>query len=99
MTSQLDSLAPQLSKSLEDVARLLDIPDDLADEAIAKYEAVAAWLSDEDSPLRQYEPELYPQGSFRLGTPIRPLKARDEFDIDLVCRLKNQEGIDDAEGS
>jgi Adenylyl/Guanylyl and SMODS C-terminal sensor domain/Cyclic GMP-AMP synthase DncV-like, nucleotidyltransferase domain len=88
MTSQLDSLAPQLSKSLEDVARLLDIPDDLADEAIAKYEAVAAWLSDEDSPLRQYEPELYPQGSFRLGTPIRPLKARDEFDIDLVCRLR-----------
>ena len=88
MTIPLDSLIPQLSKSLEDVARLLDIPDDLAEEAIAKYEAVAAWLGDEDSPLRQYEPELYPQGSFRLGTPIRPLTARDEFDIDLVCRLK-----------
>jgi hypothetical protein len=88
MTIPSDSLIPQLSKSLEDVARLLDIPDDLADEAIAKYEAVAAWLGDEDSPLRQYEPELYPQGSFRLGTPIRPLTARDEFDIDLVCRLK-----------
>jgi hypothetical protein len=88
MTNPFDLLIPQLSKSLEDVARLLDIPDDLADEAIAKYEAVAAWLGDEDSPLRQYEPELYPQGSFRLGTPIRPLTARDEFDIDLVCRLK-----------
>jgi hypothetical protein len=87
MNMQIDSLTPQLSKSLEDVARLLDIPEDLADEAIAKYEAVAAWLADEDSPLRQYEPELYPQGSFRLGTTIRPLKARDEFDIDLVCRL------------
>lgn len=87
MNMQIDSLTPQLSKSLDDVARLLDIPEDLAEEAIAKYEAVAAWLSDEDSPLRQYEPELYPQGSFRLGTPIRPLKARDEFDIDLVCRL------------
>ncbi len=88
MNMQIDSLTPPLSKSLEDVARLLDIPNDLADEAIAKYEAVAAWLSDEDSQLRQYEPELYPQGSFGLGTPIRPLKARDEFDIDLVCRLK-----------
>ena len=88
MTNPSDLLIPQLSKSLEDIARLLDIPDDLADEAIAKYEAVAAWLGDEDSPLRPYEPELYPQGSFRLGTPIRPLTARDEFDIDLVCRLK-----------
>jgi hypothetical protein len=88
MTIQFDSLTPQLSKSLEDVAKLLDIPDDLADEATAKYEAVASWLGDEGSPLRQYEPELYPQGSFRLGTTIRPLTARDEFDIDLVCRLK-----------
>jgi hypothetical protein len=87
MTIQFDSLVTLLNRSLEDVARLLDIPDDLADEAIAKYEAVAAWLGDEDSPLRQYEPQLYPQGSFRLGTPIRPLAARDEFDIDLVCRL------------
>lgn len=60
MTIQFDSLVTLLNKSLEDVARLLDIPDDLADEAIAKYEAVAAWLGDEDSPLRQYEPELYP---------------------------------------
>ena len=87
MTIQFDSLVPLLNKSLEDVARLLDIPDDLADEAIAKYEAVAAWLGDEDSALRQYEPELYPQGSFRLGTPTRPLAAWDEFDVDLVCRL------------
>ncbi len=76
MNMPIDSLLPQLSKSLDDVARLLDIPEDLAEEAIAKYEAVAAWLSDEESPLRQYEPELYPQGSFRLGTPIRPLSIR-----------------------
>ena len=35
MTIQFDSLVTLLNKSLEDVARLLDIPDDLADEAIA----------------------------------------------------------------
>ena len=89
MTNALDNtIALQLTKGLEDVARLLDIPEDLADEAIARYEAVAAWLGEEDSPLRFYAPELYPQGSFRLGTPIRPLLANDEFDIDLVCRLQ-----------
>ena len=81
------TLIPELTEGLEDVARLLDIPEDIADEAIARYETVAAWLSEEDSPLHSYTPELYPQGSFRLGTPIRPLLSNDEFDIDLVCRL------------
>ena len=87
MITPASTLIPQLTKSLEDIAHLLDIPEDLADEAIARYEAVAAWLSEEDSPMRAYTPELYPQGSFRLGTPIRPLLANDEFDIDLVCQL------------
>jgi hypothetical protein len=87
MTTPVSTLIPALTKSLEDVARLLDIPDDVVDEATARYEAVAAWLGDETSPLRQHAPELYPQGSFRLGTTVRPLLANDEFDIDLVCGL------------
>jgi Second Messenger Oligonucleotide or Dinucleotide Synthetase domain len=32
-------------------------------------------------------PEIYPQGSFRLGTVVRPI-ANYEYDIDLVCLLK-----------
>lgn len=88
MTTLTDQLLNVLSKSLDDVARLLDIPEDVLEEATARYEAVASWLGDDDSPLTQYTPELYPQGSFRLGTPIRPLSTNDEFDIDLVCRLQ-----------
>ena len=87
MNTYPDTLVPKLTQSLEDVARLLDIPEDIVDEATARYEAVAAWLGEDDSPLRHFAPELYPQGSFRLGTTIRPLLATDEFDIDLVCRL------------
>ena len=37
--------------------------------------------------MRAFDPTLYPQGSFRLGTPIRPIGHFDEFDVDLVCRL------------
>ncbi len=35
-------------------------------------------------------PSIYPQGSFRLGTVVRPLKeGRDsDYDIDLVCELQ-----------
>lgn len=88
MTIITDPSLLLLTQHLDDVARLLDIPEDVMEEATARYEAVATWLGDEDSPLARYAPELYPQGSFRLGTPIRPLAASDEFDIDLVCRLR-----------
>ncbi len=34
------------------------------------------------------EPHIFPQGSFRLGTAIRPLDAREEYDLDLACKLR-----------
>ena len=40
-----------------------------------------------ESSLDEYDPEISPQGSFLIGTTIRPLDNRDEFDIDLVCKL------------
>jgi hypothetical protein len=36
----------------------------------------------------EYEPELYSQGSFRLGTVVKPISNAVEFDIDLVCEFK-----------
>lgn len=76
-----------INELLEQNATALDIPEYIADEAVLRYEAVADWLAEQDSPLREYSPEIYPQGSFRLGTPIRPLGRGAEFDIDIVCRL------------
>jgi hypothetical protein len=32
-------------------------------------------------------PDVYVQGSFRLGTPIRPVNDDEHYDIDLVCEL------------
>ena len=65
----------------------LDIPDAIADEAVLEFQRVAMWLGAEESPLQRYDPQLYPQGSFRLGTPVRPVGGTGDFDIDLVCRL------------
>lgn len=76
-----------LNQALRDTAASLDIPDSLYEEAILRYEDVSAWLSEDDSPLREYAPEIYAQGSFRLGTMVRPHFRGGEFDIDLVCRL------------
>lgn len=76
-----------LSKSLEQFAEDLDISESRYLEAKKRYEGVGEWLGKEDSPLHAYVPEIYPQGSFSLGTVIKPITNKDEYDIDLVCFL------------
>lgn len=78
----------RLDELLRAIAESLDIPQHLYEDAVLKYEDVGAWLASEDSELQNYSPEIYPQGSFRLGTMIKPLTDKDEYDIDLVCCLK-----------
>jgi Adenylyl/Guanylyl and SMODS C-terminal sensor domain/Second Messenger Oligonucleotide or Dinucleotide Synthetase domain len=76
-----------LNQELQNFAESLDIPPQVAEQAVSTYDDVAEWLGQEDSPLREYHPNIYPQGSFRLGTMIRPIQPEAGFDVDLVCRL------------
>ncbi|GAA4444181.1 nucleotidyltransferase [Novipirellula rosea] len=78
----------QLDDLLRAIADDLDIPDHLYEDAVLKYTDVGEWLAQEDSELAQYEPDIFPQGSFRLGTMVKPINDSDEYDIDLVCHLK-----------
>ena len=77
----------KLDSILTATAEALDIPDHVYENAIIKYEDVAEHLGAADSPLAVYSPEIYVQGSFRLGTVVRPLDLAGEYDIDQVCRL------------
>lgn len=78
-----------LGQIFESIARDLDIPPSKYKEAVERYEAVGRWLDAENSPLAQYQPSVYPQGSFRLGTVVRPVRGgkNADYDIDLVCEL------------
>ncbi len=78
----------ELSNLLNNIGEVLDIPESKYIEARDRYNAVSDWLSAEESQLKQYLPEIYPQGSFKLGTVVKPV-GRDEYDIDLVCFLSN----------
>ena len=73
---------------LEAIAERLDISEAQFEEAESRYRAVGDWLNRDDSSLKHHDPQISPQGSFVLGTVIRPLNDRDEFDIDLVCELQ-----------
>ncbi len=80
----------QFNEILEHLGRTLDITKDQHDAAVKSYEFVGNWLSDGASPIAPYNPEILPQGSFMLGTMIRPVNEEDDLDIDLVCRLEGK---------
>lgn len=77
----------KVNEFFKKLAQALDIPDLLKEEAILKYDEIGEWLADPSSPLNPFNPEIYPQGSFNLGTIVRPISDDDDFDIDLVCNL------------
>lgn len=76
----------QVTEILRDLADTLDVPPSKYEEAKDHYQAVGDWLGAEDSELAPFEPQIYAQGSFALGTAVRPL-GEDEYDVDAVCLL------------
>ena len=68
-----------ISKLLGASVEGLDISPDQFDLAERRYQDLSRWLVDQGID----DPDVYPQGSFRLGTVLRPTVAHD-FDIDLV---------------
>lgn len=74
---------------LEQVAGEIDIPPSKYQDAVNRYQAVGHWLEDRGYAGSSGQPSIYPQGSFRLGTVIRPIRDGIEanYDIDLVCEL------------
>lgn len=77
----------EINEILNRLGEELDISKTEYDAAKKSYEAVGNWLSSDDSPLAEFNPEILPQGSFRLGTVIKPINEEDDIDIDLVCML------------
>jgi len=77
----------QFSEILETFGETLDITETQYNAAVSSYKAVGEWLAKPESSLAPYKPEIRPQGSFMLGTMVRPVNEKDDLDIDLVCEL------------
>lgn len=80
-----------VAEQLEDIARRLDVPPSLYEEAQERYAAVCRWLAG-DEHLVTYDPTMYSQGSFALGTVIRPPGELLHYDVDAVCVLNATPG-------
>ncbi|MHA1360757.1 MAG: nucleotidyltransferase domain-containing protein [Candidatus Helarchaeota archaeon] len=72
-----------------EIAKAIDIPDLAYQTAEKRYQDLGEWLERADASCIMYTPHVFPQGSFRLGTVIRPINENEEYDLDLVCKLKD----------
>ncbi|MBN1617899.1 nucleotidyltransferase [Candidatus Dojkabacteria bacterium] len=72
---------------LESMLEVLELPVSAYEKAIKRYEDIGEWLGRDESELKENSPHVFSQGSFRLGTAIRPLSKNEEYDLDLVCNL------------
>lgn len=82
----VDEYKKKVDIVLKSLLEEIDVPDSKYEEAEDHYTAVANWLNDDESALQKYTPKIYAQGSFALGTVIKPL-GDGEYDIDAVCLL------------
>lgn len=73
---------------LVSLARDLDIPPSTYQKAVRSYKAVGEWLDGGEYEGSLNGVSIHVQGSFELGTVIKPLKGSKKagYDIDLVCR-------------
>lgn len=83
------TLSKESEEFLDDLAEELSVPPSRYEQAERSYNSLGNWLHRDASTVRHYDPQVYVQGSFRLGTTIRPASEEEEYDIDSVCEFRN----------
>lgn len=74
---------------IDNMVKLLELPDTAYDKARKRYEDLGEWFDRDESAVSGNNPHIFPQGSFRLGTAIRPLDESEKYDLDLACKLRD----------
>ena len=80
----------QKAKVIETLIELVELPESAYEKAKNRYDDLGQWLERPKSTILNYSPHIFPQGSFRLGTAIRPLDQSEEDDLDLACKLRSE---------
>lgn len=82
-------LFSQIEDFFEQLYKELDIPESYYEKANTSYTSFNTWLGREDSSLKDFKPEIFLQGSFKLGTVVKPIGENGSYDIDMVCKFNN----------
>ena len=79
-------------QALDEIAAAIEIPESSYETAEQRYKDLGNWFGRPESKCYGFDPHIHPQGSFRLGTAIRPLNDDEAYDLDLTCKLES--GVD-----
>lgn len=79
-----------LNDLYERIVKNIDISDEMFDNAKQEYTDLGNWI---DQATPKYKICVYPQGSFALGTVIKPIEDSEDYDLDLVCEFEQQYGL------
>lgn len=74
--------------AVEKLAEELAVPQDRFDQAERRYKDLGEFLHRDESKVREFDPEVYIQGSFALGTPIKPASTDEDYDLDIVVTFQ-----------
>lgn len=85
--SDIPHSSSQAEEFLQDLVEELQVPVSRIEQAERSYKSLGSWLHRTTSTVRDLDPNVYVQGSFRLGTTIKPLTDEEEYDIDSVCEF------------
>ena len=77
----------RINQALNDISDELNVPDSVLRKAITSYEGLGEYINNNT----EYDVKIFPQGSIRLGTMIRPINDEDDYDIDLVCFVNKRQ--------
>ena len=67
------------------ICQKLQLTPSLYEQATERYETIAKTIA-KDEAFHKADLNIYPQGSFRLKTTVKPL-SREEYDLDFVAEL------------
>lgn len=73
---------------LQQLLDKIELPEGAYQKAEKRYHDLGEWLHRPDSECAVYEPHVFSQGSFRLGTAIKP-EANEHYDLDISCSLRD----------
>lgn len=88
------NFSPFSSEFLERLLEQVEVTQSQYEQAQSAYKSLGEWLKRPKSELLRRDPNVYVQGSFRLGTAIRPSSPDGDLDIDVVCEINGSKSED-----
>lgn len=76
----------QLNDILNRIGAKLQLDKTRKEKVLTSYNTLCNWISADENYFSKYDLEFYPQGSYKIGTTVKPLRG-EEFDLDFVLEI------------